>query len=252
MFCLNDLGFWLTLLMGQPTTTGSGPYTHTFTFTRGIRPTALFEVALSSVTGNSLYRRGVGMMLNQLNWDPMADKQQLQGQFLYAQEWLPQPDEAFFSNAPFFNDSIAATHRCAIYNDAGDNTLGEITSASIAINNAAVGVPIGNGNRGFGAFVVADQALPSISGQISALFRDQELWEKASTNSSSPLVIVSRNAASTHSLTVTLPNIAFGEPSWTVGLSAGKIMTADWYWHDEAGAAAPTFVLVNGVASYSA
>lgn len=252
MFCLNDLGFWLTLLMGAPTTTGTGPYTHTFTFTRGIRPTALFELAMATVSGTVRRRRGLGMMLNQLNWDPMGDKQQMQGQFLFANEVLPPPNSAFDSSIDFYADSIAATHRCAIYNDAGSNTLGEVTTASIAINNNAVGVPVANGQRGYAGYVTADQALPSISGQISVLFRDAELWDLARSNSSSPLVIISRNAASTHSLTATIPNIAFGEPAWTGGLSAGKIMTADWYWHDEAGAAAPTFVLVNGVASYSA
>lgn len=249
-FCLNDIGWWLTMLLGQPTTSGAGPtYTHEWTFDAGLRPTALVELALRTVSGTARRRRGLGLFLNQLNWDPMAEKQQVQGQLMYAQEVLPPPSTDFHAAAAFYPLSMAATHRGRIFDGTSDVELGQISAGSVNITNNAEGIPLADGERGYGGYIIGSQALPALNGQLTALFTDDTLWDKAKDNESSALVFRSANAANTHHLTTSIGQAAFNEPSWTSGLAAGKFVQVDWYAHDGADV---TFTLVNAVTSYAA
>lgn len=253
-FCLNEVGFWLTMLLGQPVTTGDdpGPYTHVWTWNKGLRPTALMEAIVSTVSGGaSRRRRGLGFFLNQLNWDPMAEKQQLEAQFLVAQEVLPAPVADFDGAVAFLPLSMAATHRAHVYDVNPNSTLGDVTAITVAANLNATGVPLANGQRGYGAYIVGDQTLPSLGGSLTGLFRNAQLWDHAAGNISKPMTIVTANADNSHSLTIEIPKVGFSEPEWEVGLEAGKMITCDWYYHDADGDSPATFTLINGVASYT-
>lgn len=248
-FCLNDIGWWLTMLLGQPVTTGAGPtYSHVWTFGNGLRPTALMEMALRTVSGTARRRRGLGFFLNQLNWDPMAEKQQVQGQLMYAQEVLPAPVSDFHAAAAFYPLSMAATHRGRIFDGVSDVELGQVSAGSITVTNNAEGIPLADGERGYGGYLIGSQALPALSGQLTALFTDDTLWDKAKDNDSSALVFRSASADNVHHLTTSIGLAGFSEPAWTAGLAAGKFVQVDWYAHD---GAATSFTLVNAVSSYA-
>jgi hypothetical protein len=73
---LNDMGFWLTALLGEPVTTGTGPYTHTFTLTRGLRPEALLELVEQGVN-DSFFRRFKGMYVNSIEMDMLNTEQSI-------------------------------------------------------------------------------------------------------------------------------------------------------------------------------
>lgn len=61
--CLRQFGYWLSLLLGAPATTGSGPYTHVFESGK----TTLQCMAYSKeLVPSSLYKRGRGLMVDTL------------------------------------------------------------------------------------------------------------------------------------------------------------------------------------------
>lgn len=244
ILCLNDIGQWLTLLMGEPVTTGAeAPYTHTFTLDLAERPSALLELGVIEA---SEYYRFLGCVVNALQWSIKDAEQNLTIEGMAAVEVDPVPSSAFDSDPTAYVKDRACAKGGEIYDVDGANTLGEITQGTVRIANNMEGFHTADGAPGYGVY---DLGQPEISGQITALWSENtELHAHARDHVSRAMTLISTNAAGDASLTVNLAAVEFDKPTWSFASSRGLILTQNWRAH--AHATAPTVVLVNGIASY--
>lgn len=244
ILCLNDIGQWLTLLMGEPVTTGAeAPYTHTFTLDLDDRPTALLEAGIIEA---SKYHRYLGCALSSMSWGIQEADQNLAIEAMGAVKVSPVPGSAFDADPTAYAVNRACKKAGEVYDVQGANTLGLVTAASITIANNLEGMHLADGAAGYGVY---DLGQPTISGELTALYDDDtELLEHAEGNVSRALTLISANQAGDATLTVNLAAVAFDQPTWSFETSRGLILTQNWRAH--AHATAPTVVLVNGIASY--
>ncbi|MBI3771467.1 MAG: hypothetical protein HY272_01990 [Gammaproteobacteria bacterium] len=241
---LNDIGQWLALLLGAPVTTGAGPYTHTFTLGLSDRPFALLDLGY---TDAPKYRRWLDTVINSISWNIAERDQNMSLDLAPAVEVVPRPSAVFHASPTSFAANRACKKAGNIYDVSGSNTLGRVTAANISISNNHESVHIADGLAGYGAHILG---LPSISGSLTALFgSDSAVMDYMEGHTSKPLVLVSKNAAGDNSLTVNIANVEFDKPKHKVPTSKGLLIDTNWRAHS--GGAAPTIVLVNGIASYA-
>lgn len=247
IFCLNDFGFWAKMLLGDPVTTGPGPYTHTWTLTNDLRPSALMEFA-DGPADNREFHRYFGMKLNELAWAVMEADQSFTTGLIGAVELKPFPVAAYHdAPAAKYAKSRACKKRGNVYDVLNNSTLGEITKANVSINNDLDAEAFADGREGFGVIMTGDVR---ITGSISVLLKPGTAVQAALTHTSKKLVLASANAAGTHSATLTLPNIEFDRPKQERKTSKGIRVDLNWRAHKQAGADPVTLVVVNAVPSY--
>ncbi|WP_293001971.1 phage tail tube protein [Nevskia sp.] len=248
ILCLNDIGWWLKALLGSPTTTGTGTYTHTFTLNLNDRPSLAFE---ATVTANAVvrYHRFIGMMLNQLSWDALANNQSFSASLIGAVEVKPRPTAPLDASlTPRFATRRACTKRANVYDVSGSNTLGRLNQTTIQWSNDLTGYPLADGQEGFGAILLGQ---PAVSGTLGGLFEDATLFDHAWGNVSKTLVIDQADETGNATMKVTIPNIEFDRPKLNVNTSKGLVVEGvNWRAHYAAGANPVTVVLVNDVPSY--
>src|SRR5690606_35918612 len=74
ILCLNDLGQWLTHLLGAPDTTGYRPDTHEDTLDLSVAPRFLMELGYADV---DKYTRWLDCIVNSLSYDIKAREQNI-------------------------------------------------------------------------------------------------------------------------------------------------------------------------------
>lgn len=242
--CLNDMTFWLHLLIGAPVTTGTGPgpYVHTYTLTRNCRPSALLQANMRTSQSAMRYRRFLGAMVNSLNWDVLADDQNISLDLLIATQPRPFPVAAFDTTPTSLPKQRAAAANCSIYDVLGANTLGVMTGCSIAIENGLEGIKQADGRFGYGDVLMGD---PKISGTLRALFRDGTIADFGEAHTTKKLVIATTSLDGAASCTITLPSVEFSEPAVAVSTKSGLVVETNWMAHAKAGDAPVTIVLTN-------
>lgn len=249
ILCLNDFGFWLKLLLGAPVTTGAGPvYTHVYTLDLLPRPSALLEFIVGPA-GGERFHRFLGMMLNELNWSVMEDDQSFTTGLIGAVEVKPFPVAAWDDEAAArWPKSRACTKRGHVYDVINASTLGDIAKASVAITNDLSGEALADNQEGFGQILLGQ---PMVTGSLEALYtQEASVYDAALTHTTKKLVLVSANAAGTHSLTLTVPNVEFDRPKQEVKTSKGLKVALNWRAHHVDGADPVTITLKNAVAAY--
>lgn len=244
ILCLNDIGHWLTLLLGAPVTTGTGPYTHTFTLDLAARPYALLELSYAA-----RFRRFLDVFANKMSWSVIEGDQNMKLELIPSVEVSPRPS-ATFDAAP---TALAKNRACAkggnVYDVSGASTLGKITKADVEISNDLDPQRLADGLAGYGDVSLGQ---PSISGTLSALLdSNTSILDYQEGHTSAALSLVSTNSAGDASLTLNLPAVEFDKAKHVVNTSKGLVLDGvAWRAHQHATAA--TIVLVNGVASYGA
>lgn len=242
---LNDIGQWLALLWGAPTTTGTGPYVHTFTLGLNDRPDALLELGLIDAT---LYRRWLSTVLNTMSWSIVDKDQNISLDLVPAVEVVPRPGSAFDAAPTAYAKNRACKKGGKVEDVSGASTIGRITAADITITNDHESFQCADGLSGYGAHSLGQ---PGMSGKLSGLFAsDSSILTKIEAHTSLPLILTSANAAGDNTLVVTVPNAELGKPKHVIPNSKGLLIETDWRAHS--GGAAPTIVLTNGIASYAA
>lgn len=243
ILCLNDIGQWLTLALGAPTTTGTGPYTHTWTLTLDPRPSALMELGYLSA---GKYPRWLGVMLNSLSWDIKEAEQSMSLELLAGIEVTPEPTTPWDTAPTEYAKARAVSKRGEVYDVAGGNTLGRVTKASIKIANDLEGQPIADGTDGFGEILLGQ---PTIEGSVSVLFGDGvSVFDYGRDHTSRPMTLISASEGGSETLTVSLPAVEFDEIKHQIATSKGLVVETNWRAH--ADASAPTITLVNGISGY--
>ena len=246
--CLNEIGWWLKLLWGAPVTTGAGPYVHTFTLNLLERPSALLELQVSNGSV-SRYHRFLGMKLKELGFDVMEKKPDYTVNLMGAVEVKPFPTAAFdLTPSALYDKLVPCTKRANIYDVLNNSTLGDITKCPIKFDNDFEGYPLADGGEGMGCILLGR---PTITGSMAALFTPGTAFDYALAHTSKKLVMETKDASGTYSMVITLPNIEFDRPKAQIETSKGLVVDGlAWRAHNAAGAAAPTIVLTNQVASY--
>jgi len=242
ILCLNDIGFWLSLLWGAPATTGAGPFTHTFTLSLAERDSALLDLVYKGNT--AIYRRYLGFMLDEISWDVREGDQTMQMNFMGASQVLPNPTAAFDAAPTALAKARACRKGGEIFDVSGGNTLGRVSAGKVNIKNNLEGYTLADGSTGPGIFLLGE---PEITGEMTAMMHDGNLMQYAEDHTSRPLTLTVRDNG-TSSLALTLPAVEFDKPTQDIPSAKGLIQTVAWRAHNDA--VAPTLTLINGVASY--
>ena len=247
ILCLNDIGHWLALLLGAPTTTGSGPYTHVFTLDLNPRPDALLELEKILPAGpTSAFKRYLGVQVNSMSWPIIQDAADLTVNLIGAEEVRPAPGAAFDA-APTQLTKNRACSKGGQVADAVGATLGKVTSADITLTNELEGQMLADNQEGYGDVLLGQ---PTITGNLSVLYQDAGLVDAAEAHASRAVQLISRNNAGDATLTVDLPSVEFDAPKQVIQSSKGLVASLAYRAHYAPGDDPVTITLVNQVASY--
>ncbi len=245
ILCLNDIGQWLTLLLGAPVTSGAGPYTHTFTLDLADPLIALMELSYLT-SGNEKYVRWYDNVVNSMSWDVLEAEQNMQIDMMGGVEVSPAPVSVFDASPTSYAKNRACAKQGKMYDVDGASTLGKIVGGNVAFNRDVEGQRLADGLEGFGEFLVGQ---PTVSGSLQVLMdTGTNLFDHALAHTSKALELVSKNVAGDATLTVNIPQIEVEEKKHDIPTSKGIVH--DFTWKAHADATAVTVVLVNGIATY--
>lgn len=239
---VNGIGFWLKLLFGQPTTTGTTPRVHTFQSGNWTLPSASIEVQMPDIPTFPMY---TGVMADRLSLS-MARSGLLQARVgLIAQgETLAVTTQAGTLN------TLALQQRFMPFNGAirRDATLlANIVSADINYMNNLDRIET---IRADGRIDGLDPSKAMMSGNLVARFADTTLLTQA-TNGSPCSLEFSWTINANQSLVITAHAVYLPVPRREVPGPAGIQTTFDWQAaRGTSPARMATVVLTNAVTSY--
>lgn len=237
--------YWMKALLGPPTTTGAGPYTHVFKVDDTIcNPSMVYQKNFADVPRFFKYN-GVKIASMALS---IGGDGEPQATFSLV--------GASVSDSASDYDASPTTHTLEMFRPTLDVTLNEGGSASAEFTALSIDVasnldtdvfPIGGGgDRG---------ALPdgvySMGGAGTILFDNMDLYNKGKDATESSIEVVYARGAS--SLTIDFNEIEYGQNSPIVSGNEGVNLDMDWiaYDGDDAANSAMVVTIVNDIASYA-
>lgn len=240
---LRTIGYLLKLLLGQPTTTGSGLLSHSFPVNLSDRPYALMECGLYDI---NKYFRSLDCHVNKMGWDISNNDQSISVDILAGEEIDPLPTAAFDA-APTSVASFRANSASGVISDGAGSTLGTVVGGKIEISNNIKAQELANGLPGYSLFELGELMF---SGSIKCVFDGASAWDlaRAGTDTRLKLVSAATIGADTFDLTVDMPYVELTEKAVPKAGRGG--LFADLNWKAVTGATLPTVVLRNDVASY--
>lgn len=240
---LRTVGNLLKLALGQPVSTGAGPYLHTFPVNLSDRPAALLELGHYDI---NKYFRVLDAHVNKLAWDIANNDQNITADILAGEEINPLPVTAFDA-VPTSVASFRACSAAGVISDGVGATLGQVVSGSIEINNNITPEALLDGLPGYSLFDLGELMF---SGTLRCVFDGAAAWDLARAGTSTRLKLVSAATigANNFTLTVDMPYVELTEK--TVPKQGRSGLFADVAWKAHAGATLPTVTLSNDVATY--
>ena len=210
-------GFWLKAAFGAPSTTGPGPYTHTFASGGWALPSMSIEIGMPEVPHFAMY---AGVMLDKLAWS-MA-----RSGLLTATASLVAQGEAVATTTAAGTPSSIALRRFGHFNGAVKRNgvaIGNAVSADIAYSNNLDRIET---LRSDGKIDGADPTLASLSGQLVARFASTVLRDQASDGDSCSLEFSYVSGAD--SFAFTAHEVYLPVPKLEITGPAGVQATFDW------------------------
>ncbi|HLP97491.1 MAG TPA: phage tail tube protein [Sideroxyarcus sp.] len=240
---LRNIGFLLKLLLGQPTTTGTGPYTHSFPVNLNARPYALFEMQHTDI---SKFFRWLDVHCTKLAWDIRNNEQMITASLLAGIEIDPVPTSAFDAT-PTTLSSFRANSGSGVISNGADAALGQIIGGNIEIGSVIKPEELANGLDGYSVFTPEEV---TFKGKIKCIYEGEQAYLLARNGTSTRLKMVSGATigANTFSLSVDMPYVELKEAAPPRKGRSGIIVEHEFAAH--AGATLPTVELINDVASY--
>lgn len=216
---------------------------HSFPIDGNDRPSALSEIQDPDI---GKFYRSLGVKLNELSWDPLANDQNLSGSFMAALEVDPVPVAAFDANPTSYAYVRACSGKGKIW-DGNGATLGIIVGFNASANNNMTGYPCADGLPGYGYI---DQGDLVLSGTMRSVFDGASAYAMARAGTSTRLRVEhgALVGADLFALNVDLPNVELIEKGPERTGKSGLYVGNTWRAH--AGATLPKIVLVNDVAAY--
>lgn len=218
------LGIWLKALFGEPTTVGSGPYSHEFRSGGWALPSMTLELGMPEMPRYASY---LGTMANTLTLQMQRSGLVNATVGLIAQReavetftLLAAPVDMEVARFASFNGSV-------IRNGA---SLGNLISAQLTYSNNLDRLET---IRGWGEIDGADPSFASLSGRLEARFSDDGLYQQAL--SSDPCDILFQLIAGPFSLRWTAHEVFLSRPRLAVQGPAGIQASFDWHAVRDAG-----------------
>lgn len=163
-------GFWLKAAFGDPTTTGTGPYTHEFTSGNWTLPSLSIETGMPEVPRFAMYS---GCVLDQLSWQVQRSglltataRLVAQGETIAIATSAGTPAELGLKRFGHFNGAISRN----------GTALGNVVSADITYANNLDRIET---IRGDGRIDGADATMAALTGRIEVRFADSTLVTQA-------------------------------------------------------------------------
>lgn len=239
---LRNFGHWLKALLGAPTTTGSGPYTHTFVSGASSLPSISLEVGMPDVP---IYFTEAGVRVNsaQLSFARSGAANATlnciaQGETKATTTGGGTPTVASLTRFNQFQGSIKKD----------GVQLGNVTGAQLTYSNNLERIET---IRSDGKIDGADPTIAALTGNIEVRFADTTLIDAATDNTPLELAFAYTIDAD-KSLTFTAHEVYLPKPKLAISGPGGVQVTFDW---QAAKATSParmlTVVLKNDVASYA-
>lgn len=240
---LRNFGHWLRALLGDPTTAGAGPYTHTFTSGKNTLPDLALEIGMPEVP--AYYMVG-GVMVNtmELEFIRSGGAQATfgclaQGETRNSLSQGGTPTEATFTRFNQFQGSIKRD---------GD-PLGNVTRATLTYSNGMEAV---ENIRNDGKIDGIDPTIISATGEIVVRFADTTLEDDA-TNGTPCEIELAYTIDADKSLVITLHEVYLPKAKKTINGPGGIQATYAYQAaRDSSTGISMTVVLTNDVASYTA
>jgi hypothetical protein len=167
---LRNFGYWLKLLLGAPTTTGTGPYTHTFVSGALALPSMAIEIGLPDVPsyGMNFGVRANSMAIQMQRSGHLTATMNLiaQGETRSASSGAGTPSEAAIER---FSQAIGEINRNGV-------ALGNVVSAELSYSNNLDKVEV---IRSDGRIEDAEPAMVAATGNVVVRFANTTLLDQA-------------------------------------------------------------------------
>lgn len=238
---VDGIGYWLKLLLGAPTTTGTTPKTHTFASGGLTLPSASIEIGNPEVPSFRMY--------SGVRADTLKVTMQRSGN-LQATFGLVGQGESVAGTTAAGSPTALTVQRFGHFNGAikrDGSTLGNITSGDFTYSNGLDRIET---IRADGKIDGADPGIASLKGKISTRFADTTLMTQAQNGTPCELEfswVIDANRTlkiTAHAVYLPVPKIEIPGPSGIM---------ADYDWQ-AALATSParmmTAVLINSVSAY--
>lgn len=236
-----SMGYWLKGLLGAPTTTGAGPYVHTFVSGADLLPSMAIEVGHPDVPFFSMY---AGVKANSLNLN-----MQRKGLITATVAMIAQGEGNGTSTAAGSPTALTLQRFGSFHGSIERNgsPLGSIVSAQLTYSNNLDRVEV---LRDDGKIDGLDEGVASLSGNLVARFDSATLFDQAVAGDPCSLAF-SYEISPSVKLVITAHAVYLPVPKKEISGPAGVQVTFDW---QAAKAASParmmTAVLTNGVEEY--
>jgi hypothetical protein len=234
-------GFWLRAAFGEPTTSGSGPYTHEFRSGGWTLPSMSIETAMPEVPRYAMYS---GCVLDQLSWQMQRSglltataKLVAQGEAVATTSAAGTPAQPALKRFGHFNGSITRNGAA----------LGNVVSAEITYANNLDRIET---IRSDGRIEGADPSIAALTGRVEVRFADQTLVSQAIAGDPCELEFAYASPSG-ESFTFTAHAVYLPRPRIEIAGPQGVQATFDWQAARETGTGRMcTAMLVNDVEDY--
>ena len=240
---VRDIGFWLRLLLGPATVTGTGPYTHVFKSGATTLPSVAMELSLPE-TPAFLMRAGVMANTMAIDFAPdgSAVPRATVGLLAKSETKAATSGAGTVTTrayAPFsqFQGSIKR----------GGTTLANLTAGSLNFANGLTGVRTLGSGQALGG---VDIGLASCTGSITARFDSTTLYDAAVAGSVATMDFIYLISAS-QSLTLSLAGVMLEKAAFPVQGPGAVTAQMNWRAFHQSPTAMLTATLVNDVSVYA-
>ena len=239
---VRSIGYWIKLLMGSPTTTGSGTYTHVFS-PGNSNPSMTMEQGFSDIT---VYQYFTGCKVNSMSL------QFAKGQELVANIDILGKDETTGSSSlDAYAEELVFDRFNAkeISLKKGGDAITTISSLTVNISNdldQSIYTIDGTGFR---------HSLPEtnfmVDGEFTVLFEDLDIYNEAIANTETSFQVTLTNGS--YSLVVDIYEVQFARTPVDSAGAAPVTLTFPYraYYQDNAQGVPIKMTLVNDVSSYA-
>lgn len=247
----NAHGWLLRGLLGPPTTTGAGPYTHVFKVPASL-PSYTVEKWFADITKGF---RFTGMVVGSMGFKfgPAGFVEttvSFVGKNAASATAALDSAPTTYTDAPF---DLAAT---ATALSEGGSTLGTATALELSIDNELDGDLYTLANAGARGAIAAGKL--KVTGKLSAFFDSLTLYDKAANSTESSLSYTLQHGtgagtAGNEQLVIAVNELLYGRAVPQVGRSGGVLVELpfDAYYANHADASPVTVTLKNAIASYA-
>ena len=235
-------GAWLKAAFGDPTTTGTGPYTHEYRSGGWTLPSMSIETGMPEVPSYGLC---TGVVLDQLSWRMQRGglltataRLVAQGETVAAASAVGAPADWTLARFGQFNGSVTRNGAA----------LGNIVSAEVTyLNNLDRIETI----RSDGRIAGADPSVAALTGRIEVRFADQVLLSQAVDGSAAELEFAFTRPTG-ESFSLTAHAVYLPRPRLPIQGPAGVQASFDWQAaRDPVTGRMATAILVNNVMEYA-